>query len=74
MKPEVTKKEVLSMQVCVPDYWIDAQVLIFANCENECGTENGWFIRKEGDKYLQGDPERNPCKDRKGYVHIMLDA
>jgi len=74
MQAEVLNAGILSMQVCVPIGWTDCQVLIFANCANECGTENGWCIRKEGDRYLKGDPERNPCQERQGFVHVMLDA
>lgn len=62
------------MQVCVPRDWADEQVLEFANQSNPAGTENGWSIRKAGDKALADDPERNPCAERYGYVHIMLDA
>jgi hypothetical protein len=62
------------MQVCVPDAWTDEQVKEFADRENLCGTENGWFIRKAGDKALNGDHERQPCSSRDGCVHIMLDA
>ena len=74
MKPQVTRRGALSMQVCVPADWTNDQVKAFADRENLCGTENGWFIRKAGDKALKGDPERAPCKQIAGYVHIMLDA
>lgn len=74
MKPEVTRREALDCQVCVPKEWNDAEVLAFAESENPCGTENGWFVRREGDKALAGQPERNPCAERSGFVHIMLDA
>lgn len=74
MKAEVTRTGALSMQVCVPADWTDTQVLKFSNEENLCGTTNGWFIRKEGDKLLNGAPERNPCNAKAGFVHIMLDA
>ena len=73
-KPEVTRIGVLDMQACVPDDWTDVQIKDFAYKENCCGTKNGWQIRKEGDKLLKGMPERNPCAERNGYVHIMLDA
>lgn len=55
-------------QVCVPKNWTDEQV------KDSAGTTNGWFIRKNGDQLLNGDPERRVCDDRKGFVHIMLDA
>lgn len=73
-KPEVTRVEILDMQVCVPEDWTDVQVEEFANKENFCGTENGWRIRKEGSELLDGSPERNPCSERNGCVHITLDA
>ena len=61
------------MQVCVPEEWSDAEVKEFADMKNLCGTAHGWMIRKD-EKSLNGDPERNACSDRKGFVHIMLDA
>lgn len=71
---EITMRGALSMQVCVPADWTDDQVKEFADRENLCGTEHGWFIRKEGDKGLAGDHERVACASRDGCVHIMLDA
>ena len=73
MTAEVTKVGVLDMQVCVPKEWTDEQVLEFAETKNPSGT-NGWFVRREGDKALNGDPERNQCNKHKDNVHIMLDA
>ena len=73
-EPEVTYEGLMDMQVCVPEDWTDKQVVQFANESYECGTTNGWFIRKEGDPSLSGDPERQLCDDREGCVHIMLDA
>lgn len=70
----ITQTGTLGMQVCVPDRWDDERVLAFANRKNPCGTETGWHIRRDGDEALQGDPERQPCAEREGYVHIMLDA
>ena len=73
--PVVTKPGfALDMQVCVPSDWTDEQVIAFAEREWPCGTTHGWQIRREGDPYLSGSPERNPCAERWGYVHIMLDA
>lgn len=74
MAAEVTIIGILDMQVCVPEGWTDDQVKEFAERENPCGTENGWIIRKEGDAALTGAPERQPCAERSGHVHIMLDA
>lgn len=74
MNAEVTKTGALDMQVCVPADWTDEQVKTFADTANPCGTTAGWFIRRSGDRALGGDPERQPCAQRQGYVHIMLDA
>jgi len=72
--PEVTRMGALSMQVCVPTSWTNKQVKAFADANNTCGTENGWSIRKNGDRLFNGAAERVSCASRKGYVHIMLDA
>lgn len=76
MKPEaeVTKTGFLDMQVCVPRDWDDKQVKEFADRANDCGTTNGWGVRKQGHELLSGKDERVPCSDRKGFVHVMLDA
>lgn len=74
MSPEVTYRGVLDMQVCVPSHWTDEMVIEFANKHNECGTTNGWFVRKDGDKALAGSPERVACASRPGFIHVMLDA
>jgi len=71
---EVTQRNPLDMQVCVPSYWNDEQVEEFAERENPCGTRAGWAVRKQGSRYLRGDSERVQCNDREGFVHIMLDA
>jgi len=73
-QPEVTRVAIFSMQVCVPEDWTDDQVVEFAECQNPANTESGWFIRCEGDPNLKNDPERNPCDDREGFVHITLDV
>lgn len=73
-KGEVTKRGALDMQVCVPKDWTDEQVKAFADRENICGTENGWQIRKQGDKALAGMNERIVCQGNPGKRHIMLDA
>ena len=74
MSAEVTRAGALDMQVCVPSKWTNKQVVDFANRSNLCGTKNGWHVRKNGDRLLNGDPERQPCSGRVGYVHVMLDA
>lgn len=74
MTPEITKRGVLDMQVCVPADWTDEQVKEFADHENLCGTDHGWQIRRQGDPALIGCDERVKCQGRDGFVHIMLDA
>ncbi|MCY4471153.1 MAG: hypothetical protein OXC08_20750 [Thiotrichales bacterium] len=70
----VTRRNMLSMQVCVPATTKDAEVLAFAETNNPCGTEAGWQIRREGDDLLRGAPERVSCQSVTDHVHIMLDA
>jgi hypothetical protein len=72
--PEVTRLGVLDLQVCVPHTWDDDKIIGFAEREYPCGTSCGWFIRKEGNKRLDGHPERVECASRDGYVHVMLEA
>ena len=74
VKPEVTQRGVLDMQVCVPTDWTDEQAKAFADAENCCGTQNGWQVCKAGCSTLNGAPERVPCAERAGFVHIRLDA
>lgn len=74
MSAQVTRRGAMSMQICVPADWTDEQAKSLADRENLCGTSGGWFIRKAGDRALQGDPERQPCAQMGGHVHIMLDA
>lgn len=73
-KPEVIRENLLDMQVCVPGDWSDKQVEDFANKERFCGTTSGWRVRKEGNERLGGYPERNPCSNGNGYVHVTLEA
>lgn len=71
---EVIRSSLLSMQVCVPESWTDLSVENFAEHENPSGISGGWGIRRQDDNPLQGADERVFCRDRKGFVHIMLDA
>lgn len=74
MKAQVIRGGPLDRQVCVPAEWSDERVERFTNKTSMCGTDGGWKIRKTGSELLKGDPERVPCSDRPGFVHIMLDA
>jgi hypothetical protein len=73
-EPEVIRTSGLCMQVCVPEWWTDEQIKEFAEAENPCGTANGWQIRRQGDRFLEGANERVACDDNRGMVHVMLDA
>lgn len=76
LKPTVTKRGALDMQVCVPCTWKDKQVVGFANHHNPSGTAHGWFVRKKGSKFLKDAKERVVCEKvgREAFVHIMLDS
>lgn len=74
MAATVSRYGILDMQVCVPADWSDDQVTTFAEAENPSGTEHGWQIRREGNRFLSGDPERCRCADLADQVHIMLDV
>jgi hypothetical protein len=77
---QVTQIGALDIQVCVPQDWTDEQVNIFvkAYCPR---ISMGWSIRRQGWSFcapgnykLVLAPERAPCSERPGFVHIMLDA
>ena len=72
--PVVTLCKPFDMQVCVPKRWTRKQIKAFADRANICGTSWGWSVRKRGSRLLDGCPEKVPCEERKGYVHVMLDA
>ncbi len=72
--PQITMSGDLSIQACVPKGWSDGQVLEFIESKHPCGTTNGWFIRRQGDKLLEGDDEREQCGLREDHVHVMVDA
>ena len=73
MEATVTKYGMIDMQVCVPVDWNDQQIINFAELRYPSGT-SGWQIRRQGDKALAGDPERQPCADHPNFVYVMLDA
>lgn len=74
MSAEVTRRGFLDMQVCVPKDWTDEQVKEFADKENEAGTSNGWFVRRQGSERLSGCDERVTCTKHTENVHIMLEC
>lgn len=71
---QITRRGALSCQACIPKHWTDAQAKAFADRENLCGTERGWFLRKQGDPALSGCDERVQCVERTDFVHVMFDA
>jgi hypothetical protein len=73
-EPEITQTGPLDMQVCVPDHYTDEDIEAFANSARLCGTTNGWKIRKQGHRLLDGADERVSCTGRPGFVHVVLDA
>ncbi len=74
MQAEMIRRGFLNIQACVPSDWTDEQVIAFAEQDTPCGTKQGWHICKQGCDALGGMPERNPCTDRDGFVHILLNA
>lgn len=84
LEPELTRLKPLSCHVCVPEDYTDEQVVEFAKSAELKGLEEEnpnwshgsteWRIRREGDESLRGDPERNPCAEKPGFVHVMLDV
>jgi hypothetical protein len=74
VKAVVTKYGLFNVQVCVPKDFTDEQVISFAEGSYPCGTQDGWSIRKQGSKLLQGDDERVECANDNKKVHIMLDC
>jgi hypothetical protein len=72
--PVVTKMGLVDMQVCVPTDYSDEQAEQFANVERPTGLDHGWKLREADDPAQAGAPIRVKCRDRDGYVHIMLSC
>jgi hypothetical protein len=62
--PQITHQGIFDMQVCVPASYTDEEIL---------GIAGKGMIRRAGDPALRGDPERAPCQERVGCVHVMID-
>lgn len=60
--PFVVHRGFLSMQVCVPRTWTDAEAIQFAEANNPCDTAKGWQYRTA------------LCADDPDMVHVVLDA
>ncbi len=73
-EPKVIMYKLFDLQVCVPGQWTDEDIKRFANTTTPAGTSNGWMVMKSGHKYLGGDPERVPCAQRHGCVHVRLEC
>ena len=61
--PHVIQIKILSVEVCVPLDWADYQVVEFTESQCSYGTKRGWVIY-----------QRQPCTEREGMVHIVLNA
>jgi len=70
--PQVIQIGVLDMAVCVPEGWTDDQIVAFAR-QTPCGTSGGWQIHRHKDGET-GAREQVPCRERPGYIHVLLDA
>lgn len=68
--PEIVRYSLLNLQVCVPEDYTDEQVEEFANKNMPTGIPSPWKITQASN----GDPVRNPCRERNGCVHILLDC
>lgn len=71
---EVTRRGLCDMQVCVPAGYTDAQAEAFANGSTPTGLDHGWALRAADDPAQAGAPIRVPCRDRPGFVHIMMSC
>ena len=72
--PTVLRMGFLDMQICVPETYNDTEVIAFAEKEFPCGTSGGWFIVREGSKWLGDNPERAQCNEKSDHVHLLLEA
>jgi len=71
--PEIVRWSLLNLQVCVPEEYTDAEVIEFADHNHRTGLDHGWRIVR-ADEMTDGSPERNPCSQRKGCVHVLLSC
>jgi len=72
--PSIIKTRPLAMQLCVPEGYTEEQIIEFANRENPCGIQAGWFLAKDGDSCLGGAPARVNCGSLAGFVHVVVAA
>jgi hypothetical protein len=72
MEPEVVRRGLVSMQVCVPSDFTDEQAAAFANGDTPTGIESEWRVAKQGHDVLAGSDERVTCEQRSGCVHLVL--
>jgi len=71
MKAAIIRSGILSIQLCVPKEWTDAQVIALAEKEDPCGTFAGWQVRKSSKKC---GPERVQCKESGEMIHIVVHS
>lgn len=65
--PLIIHHGVCEIEVCVPSYWADHMVIVWANANEPSGTQAGWKIRR-------GASERVSDLRRPGCVHITLET
>ncbi len=68
--PQVTSYGRNDMEVCVPCWWTEAQIVLFARAAYPSGTADGWRIRLA----LNQTPDRDDCDLRPDFVHVTLDC
>lgn len=73
-EPNIVRRGIFDMQICVPSEYTDEQVIAAAESLNPSGTRCGWNIRKQGHEALCGSDERVDCTKYSGNVHIMLEV
>lgn len=64
LRPSIIKHGENDCVVCVPDEWIDKQVVDWVEGVNPSGTKGGWFVEMVSMNV--------PCDSRKGFVHQTL--
>lgn len=67
--PQIIQNKILSLQLCVPIEWTDQQAIDFAEQQSPCGTSAGWQIARKA-----YPAERVRCRDRDGFIHIVVLA
>jgi hypothetical protein len=73
-EPNVPRRGLLDLQVCVPVEYTDEQIEQFANAAEPTGIESSWHMRSADDPAQAGAPIRVPCTKHPENVHVMLSC